>query len=110
MLELDLEAGLAELDRRFLNGPEPPGPLRGRQPQNPMLCLRGLTVERTRTVGDGHLKLWLSQNGSRAGAIAFNWNRPAPNPGDTIDLAARPQPSSYQPGTLDLVVSDMRGE
>ena len=108
VLELDLEAGLAELDRRFLNGLNRLAPFGAGNPE-PMLCLRGLTVERTRTVGDGHLKLWLSQNGSRAGAIAFNWNRPAPNPGDTIDLAARPQPSSYQPGTLDLVVSDMRG-
>jgi single-stranded-DNA-specific exonuclease len=107
VLDIDLETDLSQLDDRFLHDLKRLAPFGAGHPE-PTVCLRGLRVDRTKPVGDGHLKLWVSQNGARSGAIAFNWDGPAPGAGQVVDLAAKPQPSTFYPGQLDLVVTDLK--
>ena len=80
----------------------------------PVWMLRDLEVSReTCLVGDGHLKLFVRDNaGTRASAIAFNWERPqSPEDlhGRAIDLAVTLRKHVFMGNTeVEMRVVDVR--
>jgi single-stranded-DNA-specific exonuclease len=57
----------------------------------PLVALPGVQVQSTRVVGERHLQLTLSGNGTMADAIAFGMAAEAPPHGAVVDILAVPE-------------------
>lgn len=106
-LELEPAVGLDQL------GPGAMGPLERLAPfgpgnPEPLLAIQGAKVLESKIVGEGHLKLELSQGARRIKAIGFNLAGLRPPPGSTVDLAAAPQISTFRGRRLELLIKDLR--
>jgi single-stranded-DNA-specific exonuclease len=88
-LRPDLEIGLAAVDADLAHWLSYLGP-HGVGNPGPMFLARGVTLERPKVVGDGHLKVGLAQGGSRLDAIGFGF-------------AERHSPASLGPGRHDAL-------
>jgi single-stranded-DNA-specific exonuclease len=62
----------------------------------PLFESRGWLVRETRVVGDDHLRLRLSADSVRLGAIFFRGSGSGPSPGQTVDLLHRVRRSPWQ--------------
>lgn len=107
-LRLDAEVPLgavtwdlvADLDRLAPFGPGNP---------RPTFFGRGARVLAVREVGVGHLKMTVEQGGVVHDCIGFRLAERAPQPGDLIDLAFRPEINEFQGRwRIQLDVRDLR--
>lgn len=104
LVEIDLEIELPEIDRNLFDLLRHFGPFGVRNP-TPVFAARGVRVRGApRVVGDGHLKLELSQGGARIDAIGFRMaNRllELDLPENEIDVAFQLQENSWN-GRVEL--------
>lgn len=107
VLAIEAVAELAELGPQAVDPLSKLAPFGPANPE-PLVMVAGAQVVSYRMLKGQHLKLTLAQGSDQAQAIAFNWKRPVPAKNQPIDLALRPAPSSFRPGTLDLVIVDLR--
>lgn len=111
--EIDVELDSDDLGRALLEGLDRLEPF-GSGNREPLFLLQGLRVrERTRIVGQGHLKLDLElPTGRRLDGIAFGWGRdvpPADIVGGRLDAVGHVRRQDPRFGDdCQLVVSDLR--
>jgi single-stranded-DNA-specific exonuclease len=111
-IDIDLEVELGEADRTLYEMLRHFGPFGIRNPA-PVFAARGVRVAGApRVVGDGHLKLELSQGGARLGAIGFRMADRLPAlglPDNTIDVAFQLQENTWNGRTeLQARLIDLR--
>jgi single-stranded-DNA-specific exonuclease len=106
LLEIDAEVTPDEVDFRLLDELQRLEPFGAGNPE-PTLVLRGVTFVERRTVGDGHLKLRISAEGTLFSAIAF---RQAEYPTEgLLDIAFFPERNVWNSTTtLQLRIKAMR--
>lgn len=92
----DAEVVLGDVEQRLCDELAHLAPF-GKGNAAPLLCARGLTVTKSRRVGDGsHLKLELcDSHGSVRGAIAFGLGERDPGPGAVINVMFSPAVSTW---------------
>ena len=88
-IEIDGELALSQVGPLTLKWLERLGPF-GQGNQEPTLLTREARVEKSRIVGENHLKLELSQGKARVQAIGFGLGHLQPDQGEVIDLAHSP--------------------
>ncbi len=107
VLAIEAAASLAQLQPPLVEPLSRLAPFGQGNPE-PLVMVSGARVASAAMLKGRHLKLQLAQNGHRAAAIAFNWSRPQPPVGQELDLALQLKPSTFRPGTLDMVIKDLR--
>lgn len=111
-VEVDLEVALGEANQELHDLLRHFGPFGIRNPA-PVFAARGVRVAGTpRVVGDGHLKLELSQGGARLGAIGFRMADRIPAldlPHSALDVAFQLQENTWNGRTeLQAKLVDLR--
>jgi len=105
-LEIDAELQPHEVTRELALEMKRLEPFGAGNPE-PVLMMRGLTVNERRMVGDGHLRLRLNRLGFSFTAIAFRMaDREIP---DTVDVAFFPELNEWNgSSSLQLRIKDLR--
>jgi single-stranded-DNA-specific exonuclease len=113
ILDVDVELQGAELSATLMNSLDRLEPY-GEGNREPLFAVCGMRVgDRTRIVGDGHLKLDLQfPDGAKLDAIAFSWGKtikPADIVGTRLDLVGQVQRQDPRFGSgQQMIVRDMR--
>ena len=102
------QVSLSEMTPLLLDELETLSPF-GSGNQTPVFVARGLRLKsRPRTVGQGHLKLWLTEKERTWEAIGFGCSGWQPN-GESVDIAFTPHWNEYQgQKTIQLRLVDVR--
>lgn len=106
-LIIEVQASLTDLGPDTMTWLERLGPFGAHNPE-PSLLLRDIEVADSREVGQGHLKLQLSQGHRRLAAIGFGMAHHDPSPGQRLDIVATPRPNNFGGRHLELALSDLR--
>ncbi len=85
-LELDAAVELGDIDLGFAAEVERLAPF-GMANREPLLCLKGVSIDRTEVLKSRHLRLFLSQNGEERKAIGFNMAEKLPLSGTGYSVA-----------------------
>ncbi|MFT5434769.1 MAG: single-stranded-DNA-specific exonuclease [Myxococcota bacterium] len=101
-LLLDAAVGFDDVDSALLDAMDALAPFGAGNPE-PRLCTYGADVLHMKLVGADktHVKLVLQHNGRKFPAIAFGRHEDAPQPGDSLDVAYRPEYNEWQ-GTVSV--------
>ena len=107
-LLIDAELDLSRADLELAEHLERLEPFGEGNPQ-PVFCARGVPVASARTVGSGHLRLRLGDDGCNVGAIGFGMADRSPAEGSRIDVAFHLQIDDYHGVRRpDLMLIDLR--
>ncbi|MCA1905308.1 MAG: single-stranded-DNA-specific exonuclease RecJ [Desulfarculus sp.] len=106
-LIIEAQAELSDLGPDTMTWLERLGPFGAHNPE-PCLLLRDLEVADSRPVGQGHLKLQLTQASHRLAAIGFGLAHHQPVPGQRLDVVATPRPNNFGGRHLELALADLR--